>query len=35
VLGRFGWSADRDATVQPKVLIGDGKSKVFVAAPTS
>jgi branched-chain amino acid transport system substrate-binding protein len=32
VLGRFGWSADRDATVQPKVLIGDGKSKVFVAA---
>ncbi|WP_213737089.1 ABC transporter substrate-binding protein [Bradyrhizobium sp. dw_411] len=35
VLGRFGWSADRDATVQPKVLIGDGKSKVFVAAATS
>ncbi|MEI9924349.1 MAG: ABC transporter substrate-binding protein [Bradyrhizobium sp.] len=32
VLGRFGWSADRDATVQPKVLIGDGKSKAFVAA---
>lgn len=35
VLGRFGWSADRDATVQPKVLIGDGDSKVFVAAPAS
>jgi branched-chain amino acid transport system substrate-binding protein len=35
VLGRFGWSADRDATVQPKVLIGDGASKVFVAAATS
>lgn len=35
VLGRFGWSVDRDATVQPKVLIGDGDSKVFVAAPTS
>ncbi|SDS50584.1 ABC transporter substrate-binding protein [Bradyrhizobium canariense] len=35
VLGRFGWSADRDATVQPKVLIGDGGNKVFVAAVTS
>jgi branched-chain amino acid transport system substrate-binding protein len=35
VLGRFGWSADRDATVQPKVLIGDGDSKVFVAAAVS
>lgn len=35
VLGRFGWSADRDVTVQPKVLLGDGDSKVFVAAPTS
>ncbi|WP_407180750.1 ABC transporter substrate-binding protein [Bradyrhizobium sp. STM 3562] len=34
VLGHFGWSADRDATVQPKVLIGDGSSKVFVAAPS-
>ncbi|MEP9379274.1 ABC transporter substrate-binding protein [Aquabacter sp. CN5-332] len=33
VLGTFGWSADRDATVTPKVLIGDGDSKVFVAAP--
>ncbi|MCS3451212.1 ABC transporter substrate-binding protein [Bradyrhizobium elkanii] len=32
VLGRFGWSAERDATVQPKVLIGDGDAKVFVAA---
>jgi branched-chain amino acid transport system substrate-binding protein len=32
VLGRFGWSADRDATVQPKVLIGDATNKVFVAA---
>jgi branched-chain amino acid transport system substrate-binding protein len=35
VLGRFGWSADRDVTVQPKVLIGDGAGKVFVAAATS
>lgn len=35
VLGRFGWSAERDATVQPKVLIGDGDSKVFVAAAVS
>ncbi|NLS68240.1 ABC transporter substrate-binding protein [Bradyrhizobium brasilense] len=35
VLGRFGWSAERDATVQPKVLIGDGANKVFVAAATS
>jgi branched-chain amino acid transport system substrate-binding protein len=34
VLGRFGWSADRDATVRPKVLIGDSDSKVFVAAPS-
>lgn len=33
VLGRFGWSAERDATVTPKVLIGDGQAKVFVAAP--
>lgn len=32
VLGRFGWSADREATVAPKVLIGDGPAKVFVAA---
>ncbi|WP_063790093.1 ABC transporter substrate-binding protein [Bradyrhizobium pachyrhizi] len=32
VLGRFGWSTERDATVQPKVLIGDGDAKVFVAA---
>jgi branched-chain amino acid transport system substrate-binding protein len=35
VLGRFGWSADRDATVQPKVLIGNGDSKVFVAVAAS
>jgi branched-chain amino acid transport system substrate-binding protein len=35
VLGRFGWSADRDVTVQPKVLLGDSDSKSFVAAPTS
>ena len=35
VLGRFGWSADRDVTVQPKVLIGDGTAKVFVAAAAS
>jgi branched-chain amino acid transport system substrate-binding protein len=35
VLGRFGWSADREATVKPKVLLGDGDSKAFVAAPTS
>ncbi len=33
VLGRFGWSRERDATVTPKVLIGDGQAKVFVAAP--
>ena len=33
VLGHFGWSADRDAAIQPKVLIGDSNSKVFVAAP--
>jgi branched-chain amino acid transport system substrate-binding protein len=33
VLGRFGWSADRDATVKPKVLIGDDKAQIFVAAP--
>ncbi|XYD12417.1 ABC transporter substrate-binding protein (plasmid) [Methylobacterium sp. NMS12] len=33
VLGRFGWSAERDATVTPKVLIGDGQAKLFVAAP--
>jgi branched-chain amino acid transport system substrate-binding protein len=35
VLGRFGWSADRDATVQPKVLIGKGDTKAFVAAAAS
>jgi branched-chain amino acid transport system substrate-binding protein len=34
VLGRFGWSANRDATVQAKVLIGDSNNKVFVAAPS-
>jgi branched-chain amino acid transport system substrate-binding protein len=33
VLGNFGWSAEREATVHPKVLIGDGVKKVFVAAP--
>ncbi|MGM4893426.1 ABC transporter substrate-binding protein [Tardiphaga sp. 839_C3_N1_4] len=33
VLGKFGWTADRDITAQPKVLIGDGNSKTFVAAP--
>ncbi|MCJ2122354.1 ABC transporter substrate-binding protein [Methylobacterium sp. J-077] len=33
VLGRFGWSPERDATVTPKVLIGDGQAKVFAAAP--
>jgi branched-chain amino acid transport system substrate-binding protein len=33
VLGRFGWSADRDATVKPKVLIGDDETKQFIAAP--
>ncbi|HEY0292297.1 MAG TPA: ABC transporter substrate-binding protein [Hansschlegelia sp.] len=32
-LGRFGWSAEREATVTPKVLVGDGAEKVFVAAP--
>ena len=35
VLGKFGWTADRDITAQPKVLIGDGNSKVFVAAPAA
>lgn len=33
VLGRYGWSPERDATVTPKVLVGDGQAKVFVAAP--
>ncbi|MDB5654433.1 MAG: Amino acid/amide transporter substrate-binding protein family [Tardiphaga sp.] len=33
VLGKFGWNAERDITAQVKVLIGDGNSKVFVAAP--
>ncbi|GJD48674.1 Leucine-, isoleucine-, valine-, threonine-, and alanine-binding protein [Methylobacterium crusticola] len=33
VLGRFGWSAERDATVTPKVLVGDGQARVFVTAP--
>lgn len=35
VLGKFGWTADRDITAQPKVLIGDGNGKIFAAAPTS
>ncbi len=35
VLGRFGWTADRDITAQAKVLIGDGNGKVFVAAPAA
>jgi branched-chain amino acid transport system substrate-binding protein len=35
VLGNFGWSAEREATVRPKVLIGDGAKKVFVAAPNA
>lgn len=35
VLGKFGWTADRDITAQPKVLIGDGNSKTFVAAPAA
>lgn len=32
VMGPFGWTADRDATVPPKVLIGTGQA--FVPAPT-
>ncbi|MDB5620177.1 ABC transporter substrate-binding protein [Tardiphaga sp.] len=35
VLGKFSWNADRDITAQVKVLIGDGNSKIFVAAPTA
>jgi branched-chain amino acid transport system substrate-binding protein len=35
VLGRFGWTPDRDITAQVKVLIGDGTRKTFVAAPAA